>query len=125
MKISIRDAEKLNAAIQEAERKARTRTITAENIKDMLELVDDRLKLVSTKTDAVGTLVFGDPNAQHFPSAYHGIPESTHFVAELTRTGWKVVSIDRGICRSPSARCRIQYTHKTMAKMQEKLSYIA
>ena len=125
MKISINDSEKLNAAIKEVERRSHVRTITAEKIRDVLDQVDDRLKLVSTKIDAIGTMVFCDPNAQHFPSAYHGIPESTHFVAELTRTGWKVVSIDRGICRSPTNRCRIQYTHKTLAKMQEKLSYIS
>lgn len=125
MKISINDTEKLTAAIKEAERRATARTITADNIRDVLDSVDKRLRIMSTKTDAIGTKVYCDYHAQSFPSAYRFTPESTHFVAELTKTGWKVVSIDRGICRSPSSKCRIEFTAKTMARMAEKLSYIA
>lgn len=48
----------------------------------------------------IGCKVSVDINAQSFPNAYHGIPESTKFTAEYKAGSWRITDIRRGHVRS-------------------------
>lgn len=120
----IKNTEKVKSMLAEAQHLARTRTIELADIVDELGYVDARLALVSSKTDAIGTVVSIDAHAKSFPNAYHGIPESTHFTAKLTRTGWEISRIWRGQTYGPTRRCVITYTDATRAKMADRLSVL-
>lgn len=117
----IKHVEKVAETLSEIQKHSRTRTITLDDITAALEEVEERLYLVSTKKDAIGTRVHSDPNAQKFPNAYRYTPESTHFYAELTRTGWNVYGIERETCK-PNRRIVIEYTGATKAAMAERMS---
>ena len=111
------NAEKLNTAIAAAEGRATARTISAENIFDALEVIEGKLSI--PKTHMIGITVDVDIHAQHFPSAYRYRPESTHFTAERTSSGWKVTSIYRGTTNSPSNRYYVKLTDKAKKSIVE------
>lgn len=98
--MKITNQKKLEALIKEAEGRATARTITVDDIVDALAEAEEYLAHLATKKDMVGSRVHVDVNAQHFPRAYKYIPESTHFVAEVTKSGWKVLSVNRSICKT-------------------------
>lgn len=90
------EAEALNAAIAAVEGpRVSARKIDAADIADDLLEINDYLGI--TKKSLKGTTVHVDHNAQSFPGAYKGTPESTHFDAEFT-TAWFVTDIVRDSC---------------------------
>lgn len=109
--------EKLNAAIAATEGRATARTITASDIIDALEIVEETLGI--PKTSMNGIVAYVDVHAQHFPNAYRYRPESTHFAAERTSSGWKVIEIYRGTTNSPSNRYYVKLTDKAKEKIIE------
>ena len=111
--INVKNTEKLIAAIAAAEGRAKIRTINADDIVAVLTEVDERLEIISTKTDAIGTIVDIDIHAQHFPNAYKYTPESTQFTAKLTRNGWSITGICRSRTRAPSKRIVLTLTEAT------------
>lgn len=122
MAVKISNMGKLETMIREAEGRASARLLTVEDIVDALEAVEQRLLLVSTKTDALGTSVEVDVNHQDFPRAYKYTPESTHFCAKLQSNGWKVYMIQRDTCWSRTRFAHIEYTAQTKAHMIDRLS---
>lgn len=114
--IKITNAAKLADMIQAAEGRATARTITPADIEEALEQISERVLLLSTRKDAIGTTIEADPNAQKFPNAYKYIPESTHFTAELKAAGWKVIRVFRSRCWSTTA-ATITFTPATIANI--------
>ena len=94
----------LLSRINEAEGKARSRTIAPEDIMEDLSDVESHLRI--SKTAMKGVTVTINHHAQSFPNAYKkkGNPESTYFTAEHTGNGWKLTRIYRGTCLATKAR---------------------
>ena len=112
--------EKLDKAIKEAEGRATARTIKPGAIVDVLKYVEVRLGV--SKKALEGTTVVADYNAQTFPAAYKGVPESTIFSAIFLRGTWRVTDISRGKTHSPHHACQVQMTDECKAAVIEKLS---
>ena len=90
------ESETLAKAITEAEGpRVSARKIDVKDIIDDLIEINDYLGI--SKKGMKGTTVHVDHNAQAFPNAYKGTPESTHFTAEFT-SGWFVTAIYRSTC---------------------------
>lgn len=95
MKNIIINIEKLPEMLENAQRRAKVRTITVQDIEKALAEITAKLEPLTTSTDAVHTWVKVDIQAQHFPSAYRGRPESTWFMATYTAKGWRVDKVYR------------------------------
>lgn len=86
--------EKIQAAIDAAQCKARVRTITAEDVARFCNRVSSHLSI--TKKAMNGVHFTADLNAQLYPNAYHGIPQATFFCAEYRRDCWYLTDVYRG-----------------------------
>lgn len=95
MKIKVEDKniEKLQRAIEEAEGRAKVRTITAMTVKWAVTAVEQTLNI--PKKHMVGIKVHCDLHAQKYPNAYKYTPESTQFDLERFASGWFVTNIER------------------------------
>lgn len=101
---------KLNEAIKEAEGRATARVITAGGVLRMLERVEDYLDIPKKYLD--GVEVEADINAQHFPSAYKYIPESTQFKAVYKRGAWRITAVYRAQVKGPTMAAAIKLTEE-------------
>lgn len=108
--------------IEQAEGRSTARKITYKDIVRALEEVEEHITRFSTKTDAIGTVVHVDWNAQKFPNAYKYTPESTHFDAELKSGGWKITKIYRSICGT--CLYKLDLTENTKAHMADFVSKV-
>lgn len=105
-------------ALDEAQKGARTRTI---DFSKMLYALDEAEKIIHgagwhkiAKKALEGTEVVIDCNAQTFPNAYKGIPESTFFSCCYHSGKWQVTAFWRG--RTVSPRQGIKITLSDSAK---------
>ena len=98
---------RVNTALDYAQRRCTARTINAYDIYKSLTEVEEKMDGVPAK-DLEGTVVWIDPNAQHFPSAYRYIPESTHFYAAFHRGSWWLVYVYRDNCKAPTKKHRLE-----------------
>lgn len=107
------DSLEIAEAIKEAEGKARSRTITPDDIMEDLCAVQNHLRI--SKTAMKGITVTINHNAQTFPNAYKkmGNPESTYFSAEHNGKGWKLTEIYRDTCRATKASIHLTDNAKT------------
>lgn len=97
--IKLTSQEQVEEQIQKVQAKARERKITYTDIQRAVTAIETRLDdLKVFKKDRIGMRFYIDPNAQTFPNAYNGIPESTNVSLEITATGWKINSIERTRC---------------------------
>lgn len=108
--MKITNLKKLEALIKEAEGRATARTITVDDVVDALAEAEEHLDRLSTKKDMIGTTVRVDVNAQRFPRAYNYTPESTHFEAEVTKSGWRVTKVYRAECTTKWMRLTLSET---------------
>lgn len=108
--------------IKKAEGRATVRRITYSDIEHALKKVEEHITQFSTKSDAYGTKVYVDVNSQKFPSAYKYTPESTHFEAELKRSGWKITKVYRDECGT--CLYRLKLTEETKTNMAEFVSTV-
>lgn len=88
-----RACSKLNDIIAESEGRASARTITAVDIADELEKIEERLSISKRAMQDVKVEV--DCNAQSFPSAYGYTPYSTWFTAVYKSGSWTITDIYR------------------------------
>lgn len=102
MKINIENTAKLEAAIRAAEGKAYARTITAQDVQAACRTAFAHFGI--TKKALNHCKISVDLNAQSFPNAYRGIPESTIFDAIFSNGKWYITDIRRGRTRSPRNR---------------------
>lgn len=102
-KINIQNIEKLAAAVDAAQSKAKMRTVTAADI--VRTLGNIRIP----KSRLSGTKVYWD-GGEHFPNAYKWTPESTHWTAENVNGTWYVTDISRGRCPNRNSKGRIEFS---------------
>lgn len=117
-KTKILNLEKAKIMLDKVQEKCTVRCISISHIENALGAVDDRLKNISTKKDAIGTNVNVDWNAQIFPRAYNYTPYSTVFSATLTSKGWRIDSVEREKTR-PHHRIIIHFTEETLKHLAE------
>jgi hypothetical protein len=83
----------LQAELDAVQKRSRVRTINADDICYYLIKIEEKLGIPKTAMEEV--TVFVDANAQNFPSAYKGFPESTVFQAIYRNGSWRVTDIYR------------------------------
>lgn len=93
MKIRIASTEKLAAALEAEQGRAKTRTITVEDIQHAAAEVESRLDIPRTKMAGVQADV--DIHADIYPRAYKYRPESTQFTLTWTASGCFATHISR------------------------------
>ena len=87
---------KIMQAIREVQGKARERVIESfEQIVEITAEVEKRLGI--GKTSLTGIEVVYDFR-QHFPTAYHGIPMSTHIKLVYRNGSWRLADVQRKQC---------------------------
>jgi hypothetical protein len=112
----------LQAELDVAQAKCHARLICPVDIIGSLKRAQAHLDAISLKRDQVGTRINVDVNAQAFPNKYKGIPESTHYEAELTKTGWEITAIARRECRNrASGNIRFVFSDALVAGLATKL----
>lgn len=99
---------RINAEIEKAQKGCRERLISYQVVWQMLKTVEEELDIPKCRMKGVG--VDCDPHAQQFANAYHGTPESTQFYAVYTGSAWKLMSVDRGPCRSAGRKRIVHLT---------------
>lgn len=87
---------KLDAALDEVQKRCTARTIDADRVLWTLQEYFDKLGI--TKKAAEGIEVRVDPWAQVFPSAYKWDPDSTSFTARYHAGSWIITDIRRTSC---------------------------
>lgn len=94
---------KINAELNEVQKKAKVRTISALAImaacKDL-----DRLFGNIPKKYRNGITSEVDPHAKTFPGAYRGIPESTQFKLTYKNGTWRLTDVCRKRCQTDNFR---------------------
>ena len=90
--------ERINEAIKQAEGRAKERRIKYENIDYAIFEIEKKLDI--PRVAMLGIMVDIDCNAQKFPNAYKYTPESTHAVVKKTASGWNLIGVHRGVCRT-------------------------
>lgn len=104
------ESEALTAAIAAVEGpRVSVRKIDAKDIIDDLIAINNYLGI--TKKAMKGTTVHVDHNAQAFPGAYKGTPESTQFTAEFT-SAWFITDISRDTCTRRKYNLQLSETAK-------------
>lgn len=111
--IIITNSKKLDEAIKVAEKRARIRKITPEDVVKGCSMAEERMSIPRTHMD--GVFISVDMNAQRFPSCYNGIPESTKFDAKNVRGNWYVTRIYRSRCRWAGKEVKIRLTDDAKA----------
>lgn len=121
MKILIneKNADKINAAIKEAEGRASVRTVTFTEVMKSVKHIETVLGIPKAKM--VGIIADVDYHAQNFPNAYKCTPESTHFCMERTKSGWVLYSVSRETTRRMTHGYRLTLTETAKAAIIESM----
>ena len=91
----------LSQLIADAEGRAHVRRLTVDDVLDAVGKVPTAIR----KKSLVGCIVKDyDPNAQSFPGAYKGIPDSTKASLIYRPSGWYLTEIRRSRCTADSGR---------------------
>ena len=113
-KTTIDKKETIEKILDEVQKRAKTRTISYDDIRETLDDIDKRLDI--SKAAKKGVKVLVDYHAQHFPACYNGRPESTYFRAEHNGRAWAITEINRGYTtQTPAKAIRITYTDAAKA----------
>lgn len=101
----------IESKLEEVQKRTKSRNISVKTIESVLARVERNLDIPKCKLDGVKVHYTG---AEHFPGAYKGIPESTHFYAIHNGKRWEVTAIERSIC--PNNKKSIVITLTDQAK---------
>lgn len=82
-------------ALGTVQKGCRVRTLDPNEIVSILSHVERELRVPMAKLAGTQITYTG---ARHFPNAYNGRPESTHFLAEHDGRAWHVIRIFRDTC---------------------------
>lgn len=104
MKINLKDREKVQKALDDAQSRARVRTVDYADVLKAVEKAEERLSQILLKKDWIDLEIHCDPNSQKFPNAYKGRPESTHFVIKRFSTGWFLTNVERYDCNETQTK---------------------
>lgn len=120
--VILNDNEKNNAALQAAldriQSRSRVRTIDVDDIYEAAAYVEKKLGI--PKKTLEGVRVHVDLYAQTFPSAYHGIPESTQFDMVFSKRFWRVTKVSREQCKSNGHDYRVTFTDEARRALVER-----
>lgn len=101
MKINVENTEKLQAALDTVQTPRMTaRLVDPAHITRAIKWLDKHLDIILPKKLQNGLEITLNENAQTFPGAYKGIPESTYVKLLKTSSGWFVTEIYRDRCGS-------------------------
>ena len=119
MKIKVDNQARLQATIDEIQKRSTTRLITAESIRDMLSSIK------VPKSRLSGTIVVYD-GGESFPRSYGYAPMSTHWTAENRNGLWYIIDIQRGRCpnRKSGHKARVQWSDAAKTWILEQSTYI-
>ena len=112
--------ERIRAAIDEAEKRAKVRTISESYVFWAVERVEEIIGLPARKL--TGTTVWVDVFANTFPGAYKGIPESTQFKIEASAGNWKLEKVCRARCHGRTQGIRIEMSEEAKQNLLEKMN---
>lgn len=97
--------ERIKIEIDEAQKRARVRTI---DIKTIQYIIDGIEKHLGVKKKALEGVRFSvDWHAQNFPSAYRYTPESTIVSGIYKKGKWRITDISRGTTHGENERYRL------------------
>lgn len=117
--------EKNNAALQAAldriQSRSRVRTIDVDDIYTAAAHVEKKLGI--PKKTLEGVQVHVDLYAQTFPSAYHGIPESTQFDMVFSKRFWRVVKVSRKQCGSSGHDYFVTFSDEARKALVERFTF--
>lgn len=99
IKVCEKNREKIAAAIDKVQSKARARTIDVDDIFWYCERIEKTYGFIpkSHRSDSVFSI---DKHAQSFPNAYHGRPESTQFDLLYRNGNYYLMTVGRVFTRS-------------------------
>ena len=112
----------ISPILDEVQKRCKARTICAEDIVKALCFVEDELRISKKSMDGISVEI--DLNAQPFPNAYKGIPDSTQFSARFKNGYWRVTDIRRAECRAPGRAYVINHTDESKAALIERFTYL-
>lgn len=110
----------IESALNEAQSKAKVRTITVDDIIYYLWKTEKTLNIPKSALDGVSVEI--DPNAQNFPNAYKGMPESTIFTAIYKSGSWKIQSIRRDRTKSEKQQIVVNHTEASKKALIDRLT---
>lgn len=87
----------VQSQLDKANHLARTRTVDIDDVYSAVVALERKFE-DCTKKSMEGLIVHVDLNSQRFPSAYAGIPMSTHFVIIYEKRSWRFIRAERLRC---------------------------
>lgn len=122
--VAFRDAADaaLRLALESVQGRARVRTVNAEEI--ALALLRLERALGITKKAMQGVSVTMDLNAQQFPGAYKGIPESTIVDAVYKSGSWRITDLRRDRTRAPGSAITVKHTEESRKALLYRFTYM-
>lgn len=122
MKIAIKEnnAEKIQAAIDEVQKRTTARNITAADVFDAVETIEKKLDI--PKKSMLGIIACVDVNAQNFPNAYKYVPESTMFQIEKFTSGWFLTDVYRERTRTAGHDFRLGLPEEAKAAIIKRMT---
>lgn len=117
--IDLEHKKQIAAAIDDAQRLARTRKTDAQDIIDACESIEHRLGISKKALDGCTARV--DVHAQNFPNAYQGITESTQFTVAFTGGKWRLETVLRADVKRSGHRFSITLTDAAKAAVIERM----
>lgn len=92
MKININNKEKIEAALNEVQSRAKARTISYEDILEAIDTIEEKLNI--SKKAMVGVIARVSLHCQHFPANYNGQPMGTEFTIQRF-SSWFLTGVSR------------------------------
>ena len=122
--VAFRDAADaaLQPTLESVQVRARARLISAEEIPMALLGLERALGI--TKKALHGVSVTMDLNAQQFPGAYKGIPESTIVSAVYKSGSWRITDIRRDRTRTPGSAITVEHTEESRKALLYRFTYM-
>lgn len=93
MKININNKEKIEAALNEVQSRAKARTISYEDILETIEHIEEKLNI--SKKAMVGVIARVSLYCEHFAGSYKGVPMGTEFTIQRFSSGWFLTGVSR------------------------------
>ena len=111
--------ERIESALEEVQKRVKVRRLDYADIYNALETIQKTLGIPKKYLEDVKVTI--DVNAQEFPNAYKGIPESTIFRARFASGSWRITHVFRAKCRRPNQGAHVELTEAAKMKIIERM----
>ena len=98
MRINLKNNEKIDVALQAAQKLSRVRTLSYDDIFTEINSAEKRLIDLGMSLSNMTGAKFRYDNGYKMPNAYNGRPESTKFTFERGSSAWFITDIYRADC---------------------------